>query len=195
MWTLISVFGLVFCSATLVVACTPNVGVHNASFIFGLVAFTAFALYMAARETERENVRKREEEVRLLGSFGLRENQVPNRSQWEEDIASYVRDAYPSYRIVTNDRTVITASDGRTPLEIDIYIPELKLGIEADGIRWHDRDAYNRDRRNGTEHSEEMYKERYCARKGIKLIHIWDADGMDANKRAIDNAIREQQRK
>ena len=102
---------------------------------------------------------------------------------------SYIRRRYPQYRIITNDRTLIIASDGHTPLEIDIYIPELKLGIEADGIRWHDREAYERDRRNGTEYSEEMYKERYCARKGIKLIHVWDSDGLSTIQRQIDNAI------
>lgn len=117
------------------------------------------------------------------------------RSQWERDIFDYVRQQTGCSGARTNDRSVIVASDGHTPLEIDIYIPGLRLGIEADGTRWHDRDAYRRDQQNGTEYSEEMYKERYCARRGIKLIHVWDEDGEAVNRRQIDAAIREQRNK
>lgn len=142
----------------------------------GWMIFMYYKVYKGMKEEDEldaaaREVRERNAE-RSRSSLDYWDNPTSNRSEWEKDIASYIRDAYPSCRIVTNDRTVITASDGYTPLEIDIYIPELKLGIEADGIHWHDRDAYDRDRRNGTEYSEEMYKERYCARKGIKLIHV-----------------------
>lgn len=114
------------------------------------------------------------------------------RSQWESNLAAYVRQQPGCSGARTNDRSIIVASDGHTPLEIDIYIPDLRLGIEADGVRWHNREAYRRDQRNGTEYSEEMYKERYCARRGIKLIHVWDEDGETEVRRQIDAAIREQ---
>lgn len=117
------------------------------------------------------------------------------RSQWERDIFDYVRQQSGCSGARANDRSVIVASDGHTPLEIDIYIPGLRLGIEADGTRWHDRDAYRRDQQNSTEYSEEMYKERYCARRGIKLIHVWDEDGEAEVRRQIDAAIREQRNK
>ena len=118
-----------------------------------------------------------------------------NRSQWERSLAAYVRQQPGCSDVRENDRTLIVASDGHTPLEIDIYIPSLRLGIEANGIKCHDREAYRRDRRNGTEYSEEMYKERYCEHRGIKLIHVWDEDGDDEVHRQIDAAIREQRAK
>lgn len=162
----------------------------NYPVVIGSFIFTIFAYYKYQEELEkeREEDRRRLERSSYSSSYPKYDSGT-NRSQWEKDIVSYIRRQYPQYRIITNDRTLIIASDGHTPLEIDIYIPELKLGIEADGIRWHDREAYERDRRNGTEYSEEMYKERYCARKGIKLIHVWDSDGLSTIQRQIDNAI------
>ena len=193
MWTYIFVmmltvdFGWII--AILVFMAGGDIGM-NYPVVIGSFIFTIFAYYKYQEELEkeREEDRRRLERSSYSSSYPKYDSGT-NRSQWEKDIVSYIRRQYPQYRIITNDRTLIIASDGHTPLEIDIYIPELKLGIEADGIRWHDREAYERDRRNGTEYSEEMYKERYCARKGIKLIHVWDSDGLSTIQRQIDNAI------
>ena len=54
----------------------------------------------------------------------------------------------------------------RDGLEIDIYLPELNIGFEFNGIYWH----------------SELYKDRYYhvnktnffKNKGIKVIHIWE---------------------
>lgn len=193
MWTYIFVmmltvdFGWII--AILIFMAGGDIGM-NYPVAIGSFIFTIFAYYKYQEELEkeREEDRRRLERSSYSSSYPKYDSGT-NRSQWEKDIVSYIRRQYPQYRIITNDRTLIIASDGHTPLEIDIYIPELKLGIEADGIRWHDREAYERDRRNGTEYSEEMYKERYCARKGIKLIHVWDSDGLSTIQRQIDNAI------
>ena len=193
MWTYIFVmmltvdFGWII--AILVFMAGGDIGM-NYPVVIGSFIFTIFAYYKYQEELEkeREEDRRRLERSSYSSSYPKYDSGM-NRSQWDIDIVSYIRRQYPQYRIITNDRTLIIASDGHTPLEIDIYIPELKLGIEADGIRWHDREAYERDRRNGTEYSEEMYKERYCARKGIKLIHVWDSDGLSTIQRQIDNAI------
>lgn len=123
-----------------------------------------------------------------------------SQSRWEAEIAGHVRrkteyDKVGRRReIKTNDRTVVVASDGNTPLEIDIYIPELKLGIEANGEYWHDHSMYEQDQKDGTTYSEEMYKERYCAKKGIRLIHVWDSDSLSDIYDKIDRAIAEQER-
>ncbi len=54
------------------------------------------------------------------------------------------------------------------PLSLDIYIPELKIAFEFNGIYWH----------------SELFKNKYyhlnktsnCAKSGIKLFHIWEDD-------------------
>jgi hypothetical protein len=62
--------------------------------------------------------------------------------------------------IVTNDRKIL---DG---LELDIYIPELKLAFEYNGLYWHSN-IYKED-------DYHLNKMLLCMNKGIQLIHIWE---------------------
>ena len=56
----------------------------------------------------------------------------------------------------------------RDELEIDIYLPELKLGFEFNGLYWHSSDKKDKNYHiDKTEH----FKERE-----IRIIHIWEDD-------------------
>ena len=48
--------------------------------------------------------------------------------------------------------------------EIDIYIPEIKLGIEFNGNYWHSLKKQN----------YHLNKTKECENKNIRLIHIWE---------------------
>lgn len=56
----------------------------------------------------------------------------------------------------------------RDTLEIDIYLPELNLGFEFNGLRWHS--SLFKDRRYHLDKTE-FFEER-----GIRTIHIWEDD-------------------
>ena len=112
------------------------------------------------------------------------------RSTWEESIEEYIRRSYPELRIESNNRSIIPSRNTRSSyLEIDIFIPELSLGIEANGETYHDREKYRDDRRNSTQYSDEMYKKNYCKSVGIKLIHVWSSQDMATIQRKISHAI------
>ena len=49
-------------------------------------------------------------------------------------------------------------------MEVDIYIPSIKLAIEYDGIAWHKEDK--RDR--------EIRKYRICQNNGIRLLRLME---------------------
>ena len=100
---------------------------------------------------------------------------VPTTSDWETRVANIVTRKASGYRIVRNDRSVIPSRDGGENLEIDIYIPELRLGFEANGEYWHNHSGYRADLSNGTAYTMERYKEKWCAEHGIKLVHLWDS--------------------
>jgi hypothetical protein len=51
---------------------------------------------------------------------------------------------------------------------LDIYIPELKLAFEYNGIYWHSEEY-----RNPNYHLEKTLE---CEKLGIRLIHIWEDD-------------------
>lgn len=64
------------------------------------------------------------------------------------------------------------------PYEIDIYIPDKKLAIEYNGLYWH----------------SELHKDKYyhqqktidCAKKGIRLIHIFEDEWINNNDKIKD---------
>jgi hypothetical protein len=61
-----------------------------------------------------------------------------------------------------HDRGIIT------PLELDAYIPELKLAFEFNGLYWHSE--------ANKENNYHLTKTEECEKKGIQLIHIYEDD-------------------
>lgn len=68
--------------------------------------------------------------------------------------------------ILANDRKIIH------PKEIDIYIPEKKLGIEFDGLYWHSEHIIERN--HFFDKNKHLEKTKLCEEKGIRLIHIFE---------------------
>lgn len=68
----------------------------------------------------------------------------------------------------------------RNGLEIDIYLPHLKLGFEFNGLYWH-----NELNKNKNYHID---KTNYFNKKGIRIIHIWE-DDWDFKKDIIKSQI------
>ena len=75
----------------------------------------------------------------------------------EIEIFDYIRSIYYN-TIRQNDRQIL---DGK---ELDLYFPELNLGIEIDGDYWHS-DIFK-------ENAFHYNKSNLCKSKGIRLIHI-----------------------
>ena len=93
-----------------------------------------------------------------------------NSSIKEIEIRNYIGSIY-SGKIISSYR------DG---LEIDIYLPELKLGFEFNGLYWHS-DKYK-------ERNYHIDKTNYFKEKGIRIIHIWE-DDWDGKKEIIKSQI------
>jgi len=56
----------------------------------------------------------------------------------------------------------------RDGLEIDIYLPELKIGFELNGLYWHSEEFKDKN--------YHLNKSRHFEEKGIRIIHIWEDD-------------------
>jgi len=69
-----------------------------------------------------------------------------------------------NYNILYNSRSIID------PLELDIYLPELKLAFEFNGLYWHNE--INKDK------NYHLNKTELCEQQGIQLIHIYEDDWM-----------------
>jgi len=70
--------------------------------------------------------------------------------------------------IKSNYDKIILSNDKKTGKEIDIYLPDIKIGFEFNGIYWH-----NEIHKPNNYHQE---KTELAEKQGIKLIHIYQDD-------------------
>ena len=108
--------------------------------------------------------------IQRLKKFGLEtlDNIEYNESQKEKDLYNYITSIYKG-NIIKRDRKELGG------LELDIYIPDQRIAIEFNGGYWHS-DEFK---------SKKYHQEKtiLCARKGIRLIHIFEYEWDDLNKR------------
>ena len=90
-------------------------------------------------------------------------------SQYEKEIADFINIS----NIKTNTRKVIS------PYELDVYIPDHKLAIEFNGLYWHSKHLKN----------YHLNKTEMCAKKGIKLLHIFENEWLNPIKQSIWKSI------
>ncbi len=98
--------------------------------------------------------------IRKYGYADPRMQYVKNISKGEVDLFNECIKLYEG-TIIQNDRSVIF------PMELDIWMPDLKIGIEYDGDYWHSlKDMIKRD----------FEKDRICEEKGILLIRVKESE-------------------
>jgi hypothetical protein len=85
-------------------------------------------------------------------------NPIGDSSIKEGEILQYIQSIYNG-EIIQSYRDV---------LEIDIYLPQLKLGFEFNGLFWHS-DKFK-------EKNYHIDKTNYFKERGIRIIHIWEDD-------------------
>lgn len=80
----------------------------------------------------------------------------------QQQVYNFIKSMYFD-EIIFNDRKLL---DGK---EIDIFLPELNIGFEYDGIFWHSEDSSGKK-------NYHMEKDKLAKLKGIKLYHILDLE-------------------
>jgi hypothetical protein len=99
------------------------------------------------------------------------------KSALEIDLFGAVKNNFPKAH-----STIFSNKDERyvaKKFELDIYIPELRKGIEFDGTYWHSAKGLKRGRPNWSDEQIENYhalKDSFFKDKGIDIIHIREAD-------------------
>lgn len=99
------------------------------------------------------------------------------KSTMEHEIIKYITSVAPDTRVVHNDRTIIK------PLEIDIYLPELDIGIECNPTSTHNssiNDPWGQPPKHYRYHQLKSERANSC---GIFLFHIFGYEW--ENKRNI----------
>ena len=88
-------------------------------------------------------------------------NPIGGDSDAQIELYEFIKENY-SDEIILNDRKILNRK------ELDIYLPELKLAFEYNGL-WCHNELY----RHNNYH---RLKTDLCEEKGIQLIHIWEDD-------------------
>jgi len=94
-----------------------------------------------------------------------------SRSIKEDELYKFISSVYDG-EIVQSYR------DG---LEIDIYLPDLKLGFEFNGLYWHSDEWKDRN--------YHLEKTLYFKEMGIRIIHIWE-DDWDFKREILESQIK-----
>lgn len=88
-------------------------------------------------------------------------------SKSEQELLQWIRGYYPSAdKLKFNERIT-------KPKEIDVYIPELKLGIEYCGLHWHNENVENS---LDNKHYRKMLQ---ANKEGIRLITIFENEWIE----------------
>lgn len=87
-------------------------------------------------------------------------------SKNEIELCQWIKQNYNG-PIKERDRSIIAG-------EIDIYLPELGLGFEFNGLYWHSE--LHKDKKY------HLNKTESCLKEGIQLIHIWEDDWIYKNE-------------
>lgn len=89
----------------------------------------------------------------------------------EKNILNTLKEMFPQFNFINNDKKIISSPFSNKFLEIDILVKkekEIICGIEYNGRYWHDGAEYF----DGM--SKEEYKSKECISLGFPLFHIWE---------------------
>lgn len=81
----------------------------------------------------------------------------------EKELLGFINDHYKG-KIVENYKT---------KYEIDVYLPDIKIGFEFNGLYWHSNKF--------KEKNYHLDKTNYFSKNGIRIIHIWEDDWINNN--------------
>ena len=115
--------------------------------------------------------------IKHINAYGLRDmcSFYDNFSLKEKELADYIKSIYNG-EVKTGCRDVLNGT------ELDIYLPELKLALEFDGVYWH-----SEDRKDRLYH---INKSKACSALGIQLIHIYEYE-WDSNREKITSYLKD----
>ena len=131
-----------------------------------------------------DNYAKTDEcQLKMQNTYRIKHNNKPlGISEKEKEVYKFIKSIYHN-KIIRNSRKMLSGK------EIDIFLPDLKLGFEFDGTYWHADPRFYKEtdlilNRPALEvWNNDRNKELLCESKGIKLIRIKEYDWNKHNRK------------
>lgn len=113
-----------------------------------------------------------------------------NTSKAENELYCFIRDYLKDFnlQVKKQDRSLVESPNTTHKYEIDIFIPDLKIAFEYNGIYYHSDENISK-RAYGYFNSADdyhRYKTYKCLEKGVELIHIYEKDWLENKDKVLE---------
>lgn len=105
---------------------------------------------------------------------------IKSKSAKEIELLEFIKSVYDG-EIKSGNRTVLF------PLELDVFLPQMQLAIEFNGLYWH---SENISRKSGVNKYRDYEKYLLCKEQGIALISIFE-DEWDNKQEIVKSRLRQ----
>ena len=102
---------------------------------------------------------------------------MSNHSKMEDIIKEYIMNTFPQYTI----KTIRKRTNENKLYEVDIFVEELKIGFEYNGIYWHSTLQKENDYHKN--------KQKSLQQVGISIYFLWEHWGKDKCLEIVDNIL------
>lgn len=113
------------------------------------------------------------------------------RSTSEDDMMTMIRSKFPKAQKIS-----MSNKDERFVAQrfhLDVYVPDLKKGVEFDGDYWHSPKGLKRGRPSWTDEQIENYhelKDAFFRSRNIEVLHVKEQDWLSDKDRCIDEIFK-----
>ena len=107
-------------------------------------------------------------------------------SKSEKEIVEFIKTFYDK-KIIENNRNIILNEYSNNYLELDIYLPDIKLAIEFNGRYWHNDESISKRVGFNTAEEYHSYKSSKCKEQNIFLLHIDEHEWLDNKNNVLNN--------
>lgn len=111
-----------------------------------------------------------------------------NSSSYEKELFNKIKKLYPSTTKIRDREANVPNKPHIHGFDIDIYIPELKKGIEFDGEYWHSFEVMKKYKSGWPKEDVQNYhqiKDNYFKSKGISLFHLTDKEWLEDPRQSL----------
>jgi len=130
--------------------------------------------------------------LEILDEICKHMNKSHNISKPEQNLFDTIKNIYPKTQILRKRSIKIENKPHIKGFDLDIYIPELRKGIEFDGRYYHSFSGLKRARPSWSDDDIINYhqlKDSYFLSKNIKVIHVKEEDWIKNKQACIDKCL------
>jgi len=115
-------------------------------------------------------------------------------SSHEEYLLNYIKSLYPKTLRLRDSKVIVLDKPYIKGFDIDIYVPEVRRGIEFDGKYWHSFEKMRASSSKVLWTDEDILnyheiKDTWFASKGIKILHVKEVDWIKDREACIKKCL------